>query len=231
MVIKAILMDFNGVIIDDESIQLVAYREILADEGVELTEADYFDSLGMDDRTFVHTAFNRKGRSCDPATADRIIAAKSFKWREKVGDRLPLFSGVENFVKKAAEQFNLGIVSMAGRKEIEYVLERSGLAPSFSTIVSAEDVKKCKPDPECYRIGFGRLDSIRTAQGHLPMTHSECLVIEDSPPGIIGARNADLPALGVTNTVDAKALRSAGAGAVARDLGDWMPESIRRVFN
>jgi beta-phosphoglucomutase-like phosphatase (HAD superfamily) len=62
------------------------------------------------------------------------------------------------------------------------------------------------------------------------MTHSECLVIEDTAPGIMAAKNADLPALGVTNTVDAATLRAAGAGAIAADLRDWMPESIRRVF-
>lgn len=62
------------------------------------------------------------------------------------------------------------------------------------------------------------------------MTHSECLVVEDSPPGVVAARNADLPVLGVANTVSPEALRNAGAGAVAKDLRDWMPESIRRVF-
>ena len=230
MVIKAILMDFNGVIIDDETIQMEAYREILAEEGVELTEADYFDSLGMDDRTFVHAAFTRKGKSCDDDAAARIMDAKSVKWREKVSARLPLFAGVENFVKKAAGEFTLGIVSMAGRDEIEYVLERSGLAPCFSTIVSSTDVAKCKPDPECYRLGFRRVDSIRSAQGRAPLTHAECLVIEDSPPGVVAARDADLCALGVTNTVDAAALRAAGASAISTDLSDWMPESIRRVF-
>ena len=62
------------------------------------------------------------------------------------------------------------------------------------------------------------------------MTHGECLVIEDSPPGVVGARSADLPVLGVTNTVSAAELRAAGAGAIATDLRDWMPDSIRRVF-
>ena len=55
-------------------------------------------------------------------------------------------------------------------------------------------------------------------------------MIEDSPPGVVAARNADLPVLGVTNTVSADALRNAGASAVAKDLRDWMPASVRRVF-
>jgi len=228
--IKAILMDFNGVIINDEPVQMRAYQEILKDEGIELTEADYFASLGMDDRTFVAAAFKRAGKTVDEARIDAITTAKSVRWKEMVSDDLPLFDGIKGFVEKVSKEFALGIVSMAGREEIEFVLEKSGMAPHFSTIVSAADVDRCKPDPECFRIGFRQIDAIRIAQGHLPMTHAECLVIEDSPPGVVGARAADLQALGVTNTVSADELRAAGAGAVAKDLRDWMPESIRRVF-
>ena len=223
-------MDFNGVIINDEPVQMRAYQEILKDDGINLTEADYFASLGMDDRTFVAAAFERVGKTADEAKIDTITKAKSVRWRELVADDLPLFDGIVDFVDKMSREFALGIVSMAGRVEIDFVLEKSGLTPHFSTIVSASDVAKCKPDPECFRVGFSRLDAVRTSQGHLPMTHGECLVIEDSPPGIIGARNADLPALGVANTVSAAELRAAGAMAVATDLRDWMPESIRRVF-
>jgi beta-phosphoglucomutase-like phosphatase (HAD superfamily) len=129
-----------------------------------------------------------------------------------------------------AREFTLGIVSMSGRQEIDYVLVESGLSRFFSSIVSAADVTACKPDPECYRIGFRKIDEARTWLGHSPLTHRECLVIEDSPPGIAAARGADLPALGVANTVSEEKLRAAGAGAVARDLKDWMPDSVRLVF-
>ena len=88
----------------------------------------------------------------------------------------------------------------------------------------------CKPHPECYLKGFNALDSYRIKQQHLPMVHGECLVIEDSPPGIRSAKAARLKALGVTNTVSAEQLRAAGADAVAKNLDDWMPDSVRRVF-
>ena len=228
--IKAILFDFNGVIINDEPVQMRAYQEILKDDAIDLTEADYYGSLGMDDRTFIAAAFERAGKTCDAAKIDTITAAKSARWREMVAHDLPLFDGIVDFVDKMSREFSLGIVSMAGLNEIEFVLEKSGLAQHFLTIVSSADVANCKPDPECFRKGFQQLDAARISQGHLPMTHGECLVIEDSPPGIVGARNADLPALGVANTVSADELRAAGAGAVATDLRDWMPESIRRVF-
>ena len=229
--IKAILMDFNGVIINDEPVQMRAYQEVLKDAGIDLTEDDYYASLGMDDRTFVDAAFKRAGKTPQNGQIDTVVQDKSAKWREAVAADPPLFEGIRDFIEKMSHDFTLGLVSMARRDEIDFILERTGLSGFFSTIVSAENAAKCKPDPECFRIGFRQIDGIRIAQGHLPMTHAECLVIEDSPPGVMSARGADLPALGVTNTVSAEELRAAGAGAIAKDLRDWMPESIKLVFS
>jgi beta-phosphoglucomutase len=228
--IKAILMDFNGVIIDDEPVQMKAYQEILADKGIALTDADYYSSLGMDDRTFIAAAYERAGKTAAESDIGAIAAAKAVKWREAVAGELPLFDGIFGFVEKMSRDFTLGIVSMSGRDEIDLVLETSGLSRFFSAIVSAADVARCKPDPECYRIGFRKVDEARTWLGHPPLTHRECLVIEDSPPGIAAARSAKLQALGVVNTVSADELRAAGAGAVACDLRDWMGESVDLVF-
>jgi beta-phosphoglucomutase len=230
--IKAILMDFNGVIINDEPVHMRAYQEVLAGEGVDLREEDYYASLGMDDATFVKAAYLRKGKTLDDtAKLAEIVDAKSSRWQEMVTAEMPLFDGIENFVEKMSRDFTLGIVSMARRSEIDHVLATTGMGKFFSTVISAADVTNCKPDPECFRIGFRQLDAARTASGHLAMTHDECLAIEDSPPGVVAARRADLPALGVANTVSADRLREAGAAAVAMDLRDWMPESIRLVFS
>ena len=61
--IRAILFDFNGVIINDEPLQLKAYQQALEPEGVALTETEYYDCLGMDDLTFTRAAFERAGRT------------------------------------------------------------------------------------------------------------------------------------------------------------------------
>ncbi len=228
--IKAILMDFNGVIIDDEPIQMKAYQEIFAKEDIGLTEDEYYLCMGMDDKTFIEAAYERSGKKPEGNKILEIMQAKTNRWREMIASEIPLFDGIENFVRKMAVEFELGIVSMATRAEIEFVLEQTDLAKSFSAIVSAEDVTVCKPDPQCYRAGFRLIDAAHTRKNHLPITHGECLVIEDSPQGIMAARNADLMALGVTNTVTADELRDAGADAVAKNLNDWAPESIRRVF-
>ena len=228
--IKGILFDFNGVIIDDEPIQMRAYQEILGKEGIALTEEGYFARLGMDDVTFIEDVYREAKKEPEANKVLEITLAKSETWREIIADDLPLFPGVADFIKKMANDFALGIVSMARREEIEYVLDRAGLREFFSVIISAEDVENCKPHPEIFIKGFNALDSYRIRQQHLPMVHGECLVIEDSPPGIMGAKSARLQALGVTNTVSAEELRAAGADAIAKNLDDWMPESVRCVF-
>jgi HAD superfamily hydrolase (TIGR01509 family) len=185
----------------------------------------------MDDSTFVRAAYTRVGKTIEDGRIDEIVAAKSAKWKEAVSTELPLFPGIEDFIEKMSREFSMGIVSMSRRHEIDLVLDKSGLGKFFSTIVSAEDVSNCKPDPECYRIGFRQVDAVHTANGNSPLTHEECLVIEDSPPGVASARAADLRALGVTNTVGDEELRKAGASAVAWDLRDWIPETVRLVFD
>lgn len=229
--IKAILMDFNGVIIDDEPIQMKAYQEILKKEGIELTEEAYLASLGMDDKTFVAAAYERAGKTPETNKVLELSLAKTNRWRELIAAEVPLFPGIPNFVEKMSREFALGIVSMAKLEEINHILDITGLDKFFSVVVSAEQVTHCKPHPECYRIGFRELDQARTSMGRLPMTHKDCLVIEDSPPGIISAKTVGLRTLGVTNTVSAQALRDAGAEAVAKQLDDWMPETMRQVFD
>ena len=217
-------------VIDDESIQHAVYSELLAADGVALTEEMYYSRLGMDDKTFVASVLEEAGK---PAGVDRVLeltTAKTERWREEVASSMPLFPGIENFIRKSAKDFAMGLVSMSNREEIDFVLEATRLAGCFSVIISAEEVTRCKPDPECYRKGFEQVDQARIARGHLPMTHGECVVIEDSPPGVAAGKNADLQVLGVANTVSANKLRKAGADWIAKDLNDWFPASLRLAF-
>ena len=230
--IQAVFFDFNGVIIDDEPLQMKAYQEVLGREGLTVTEEDYYGSLGMDDRAFVGAAFGRAERELTDEALARVIEAKTAAHRKLLEGELPLFPGVVTLVKALKRSHSLGLVSMARRTEIDHVLERAALANYFDAVVSAEDVTACKPDPSCYRRGLERLNAKRTNEAHiLPLRPDECLVIEDSPPGIRSARAAGMRTLGVTNTVPDRALREAGADSVTRSLADWTPDAVHHVFD
>ncbi len=223
-------MDFNGVIIDDEPLQMKAYQEILKGEDIDLTEEDYYGSMGMNDEVFLREVYKRAGKEPETNKLLELKTLKTQRWRDSIANEIPLFPDVENFVRKMEKEFALGIVSMARREEIEYVLEQTGLGGLFMTIVTAEDVAECKPNPECYKTGFRLIDRARTNLGSNPIVHEECLVIEDSPQGIRAGKAASLKTLGISNTVDAQKLRDAGADSVSKSLADWMPESINLVF-
>ena len=228
--IKAILFDFNGVIIDDERLQMQAYQEVFQPYNVPLSEAQYFQALGMDDRTFVRSAFANASKELNDDLLETIQKSKTEIHRRLLTDNLPLFHGVETFLKAASRDFTLGLVSMANMDEIGYVLERAKLAPLFAIIVSSEDVNVCKPAPDCYAKGLEKVNEHRRDAGQSALQATECLAIEDSPPGIASARGAGMRTLGITNTVTDGDLRAAGAEVVTKDLADWTSDAVRLLY-
>ncbi|MEP6924132.1 MAG: HAD family phosphatase [Pyrinomonadaceae bacterium] len=228
--IKAILFDFNGILIDDEPLQMKAYQEVLKDEDIELTEKDYYDSLGTDDVAFVREAYKRANTELKEEILQRVLERKMKLHRQMLAGDLPLFDGAVNFVKQAQHHFTLGIVSMARNEDIIDVLSRAGILDAFSVIVSAEEVSHHKPDPECYNLGFREIDELHRVSGAFPLVREEVLVIEDAPPGVVAAKAAGMWVLGVTNTVTSDELRQAGADSVTKTLADWAPETVELVF-
>src|SRR6266404_644176 len=185
--IQAILFDFNGVIIDDERIHLTAYREVFAAEDVSLTDEEYFLCLGMDDAAFVRAAFARAGRPLTDEGMRLVIDREHELHRALIKTELPVPQGVVTFIKAAARQFQLGIVSMAERSEIDYALQLASLGKEFSVFVSAGPGLKHKPAPDCYLRGLDLLNARRRTDRRLALVARECLAIEDAPPGIEAA--------------------------------------------
>jgi beta-phosphoglucomutase len=229
--IHAIFFDFNGVIIDDEPLHLKAYTEVLAGEGITLTAEEYMTMLGMDDGTFVRTAFARAGKPLTDETAKALITREWEIHRTMIEEELPLAPGIMTFVKAVSRHYQLGVVSMATRAGIDYVLQRAKLDRAFTVIVSADASHTHKPDPYCYQRALELLNERRREERQLPLLPAECLVIEDAPPGIKAGRAAGMRTLGVTNTVSAAALRAANADVVTHSLADWTPDAIHHVFD
>jgi len=136
--IKAIFFDFNGVIIDDETIQMKAYQEILRGHEIDLTEEWYMSALGMDDRTFVKAMFERAKRPLTDPVLETVLNTKTDLHRQMMEDGLPLFPGVVTFLKATSRHFSIGLVSMATIVEVGYVFQRANLTPLFSDEVLKE---------------------------------------------------------------------------------------------
>jgi HAD superfamily hydrolase (TIGR01509 family) len=203
--LRAILFDFNGVLIDDEPIHCELLRRVLDEEGIAIDEDEYYrDYVGFDDGAALRFAFEREGRPLDEMTLRRLCARKAAYYQEALRERpYPFFPGAIDLVRDAAAAgLPLGIVSGALRSEIEPALRQEALGEAFKVVVAAEDVDRSKPDPEGYLIGLAELNARPPLPERLLHPH-EVLAIEDTAAGLEAARRAGLTTLGVAHTFSA----------------------------
>ena len=214
---RALIFDFDGVIVDDEPLHLAAFQAALAAEGITLTrEAYYARYLGFDDHDAVVEGLREAGRPAEPERVRAVMAAKADRFLALVRAGAPIFPGVPAFVRAAAARVPLAIASGALRHEIELILAQAGLADCFATIVSAEDVGAGKPSPEGFLCALERL------RVRLPdLAPRDCLVVEDSQPGVEGARRAGMRCLAVTNSYAAAELGGADLIVSSLEEAGW----------
>jgi beta-phosphoglucomutase-like phosphatase (HAD superfamily) len=241
MGIRAVIFDFNGVLVDDEAVHFALFREVLSEEGVNITERDYHERyLGYDDRGCLQAALCDAGQVPECERLDALIARKAKRYIEVAEANLRFFPAAAETLESIADRWPVAICSGALRSEIEYGLRRLDRLDRIAAIVSAEDAGKCKPDPEGYCLALTALKTYHSVSRSAALSHldaglpsragefgaADCLVIEDSLAGIISAKGAGMQAVGVAHTYSAQQLLEAGADAVIGELATLTPEWI-----
>lgn len=197
--IRAIIFDCDGVLIDSEPLHFELFRDVLAEEGVVLTKEDYFKHyLAMDDRGCFTAALRASGIEPPKNKVEKMIATKAQRYQQRMSQAPPTFPGVPETVRVLADDYPLAIASGALRHEIVQAINALGIAHCFAVIVAAEDVERGKPAPDAYLAAMEGLN--RMLQRERPLKPGECLVVEDSINGVESARNAGMLCLAITNT-------------------------------
>jgi beta-phosphoglucomutase len=207
--LKAILFDFDGIIVDAEPVHLTAFQEVLGLNRIFLSEEEYYERyLALDDRTLFSNILGDRNINFDDSTIEDLMQKKSKTYEKLIREDIKIFPGVVDFVNSVYKKYLLGIGSGALKHEIEFILDYVGIKDRFSVIVSAEDVQKCKPDPEVFVKALLKMNK-KLRQGSKPIHPSECLVIEDSSAGIRAANLAGMRTLAITNSYSACKLSEA----------------------
>lgn len=215
---RAIIFDFDGVIVDSEPLIMELTRRMAQLEGWSLTAEEYYrDYLALDDRGIVEHLFESHGLAVDSGRRDKLMRWKEEAYRQAIQDGLPPIAGAPEFVRRSASRYPLAIASGSLRSEVEYLLGKLVLRRYFAALSTADDCEHSKPHPCAYLTALQKLQDLEVFAGN-HLEASECLAVEDAPAGVDAAHAAGMKCLALT--------RSRPAAELAR--ADWIVDDFSR---
>ena len=184
----AIILDMDGVIIDSNPVHRHAWSIYNRRFGIETDEAMQERMYGKRNDEIVRDFL---GAELSSEQVREHGAAKERLYRELMAQSIPaaLVPGVREFLERHASAPK-GVATNAEPENVDFVLDSAGLRPYFQVIVDGNQVRNPKPDPEIYLRAAEKLD----------VPACDCIVFEDSLPGLEAARNAGMRTVGVKTT-------------------------------
>jgi beta-phosphoglucomutase len=200
--LKAVLFDFNGVIVKDEQIHRELIDELLLTENLPPQQPNEFWKVcvGRSDRVAIRELLKIRGRFVTDEYLDKLVAKKAIAYRQKLEQiaTVPIYPEVVQFIQKLVERgYKLAVVTGAVRSEVERILQRCEIDRYFTTIVAGDDITQSKPDPTGYLLSIERLNQI---EPNLNLVASECLAIEDTFAGLEALKAARIQAVAIAHT-------------------------------
>ncbi len=205
--LKAIIFDMDGVLVDSEGIHHNAEEHVFAEFGVRPTREEWASFKGTTDKSI----FSHIQKTYLPHIAlEDLLAKKQEIVLSVIRENVKEIPGSVAFVKSLRGKYKLALATSSNTAQRDATLSVFGLTPYFDALISADDVERGKPDPEPY------LKVILL----LGVDVSECVVIEDSINGMKSARAAGAKVIGITTSFTAD---------VIRPYCDWVVGSYQEV--
>ncbi|HZC27734.1 MAG TPA: HAD family hydrolase [Actinopolymorphaceae bacterium] len=207
-VIRALVFDFDGLILDTEVPEFVTWQEIFAAHGATLPLEVWAQCIGSSDHGWSPYAYLAEvsGRAVDN---DAVRAARKARVHDLIAAET-IMPGVEACIREARRLgVKVGLASSSSRQWVEGHLGRLGFTGEFDVLKTSDDVRRTKPDPELYL----------AAVAALGVEPAEAIALEDSPHGVAAAKKAGLFCVAVPNRMTSQ-LDLAGADLRLRSLAD-----------
>lgn len=196
--ISALIFDFDGLIVDTETPALESWRRIYAEQGLDLPLEVWAGALGTAHGFDALDHLVGLVGGLDPARAAVLradaatILARRQQLKETFCAEQEILPGVQRLLDEAAALgMPCAVASSSGGRWVNGWLDRLGISARFMCVRTADDVDHTKPDPALFI-------SAATCMGFPP---DQCLVLEDSPNGILAARAAGCPVVAVPGAI------------------------------
>ena len=202
--IKAVLLDFDEVIVRSYENHLKAFLKTAKKFGFKIRKEEIIQRFGIPASEIIEELLKLKGKELK-----RFVEEKGKIFR-RLSRKIVLVKGIKGFLKFLKEKnLKIGIVSSAARKNIEKVLKQKKLKEFFDVVISAEDVKRHKPFP----------DPLLKAAKILKVKPKECVYVGDSKYEMLAASKAGMIGIGIlTSFYSAEELRKYGARFVCKNF-------------
>jgi len=218
--LKAVLFDMDGVIVDTEPLHHKAYKMMFEDVGIDVSDTMYRSFTGQSTRGICEFLCEQFDLSLEPIILEKGKRAHFTKLFFEDLD-LQLLEGVEDLIKDYyTNGLSLVVASSASMFTINNVMKRFNLDPYFKDKLSGADLKASKPHPEIF-INAAKAAGVST---------SECFVIEDSTNGIIAAKEADIFCIAY-KSVHSKDQDYTRADMLVSDFKEITFDKIKSRFN
>jgi len=189
--LKALIFDFDGLILDTESVEVVLWQELYSAHGAVFDLAAYKEIIG----TFGLKKFSPSQEFRNVIGNDDIAQPYLDTMREKMDNVLlqsPPMPGVVDLISQAkTHNLRLAVGSSSPYSWVNRYLSHMGLWDEFDTVVTLDDVSHSKPSPEIFQTILSRFN----------IHPNQALVLEDSPNGVLAANRAGIPVIAVPNMV------------------------------
>ncbi|MBN1157523.1 HAD family phosphatase [Candidatus Woesearchaeota archaeon] len=181
---KAVIFDFDGVVVDSEPLQFESLRKALEELGYEMTKERFIREWVLEGCDFKE-AVERYKLEC---SAEELRKRK-FKHYAELIKGMKMRDHARELIQLMKENYKTAVATNSNRNEVELILKKFAIEDMFDIVVAREDYKNKKPNPDCLLVAAKRLG----------VEPDECIVIEDSPRGVRTANNAGIRVIAVPN--------------------------------
>ena len=183
---KAIFWDNDGVLVNTEPLYFESTKKVLAEVDVELT-MDYYINQNL---KYSRSCFNlARDKGFSEEEIQQIRQKRNVLYADMLRKNVIVMDGVRETLENLHGKVMMGIVTSSCKFHLDIILDSNGLRKYFDFIVTIDDVKKGKPDPDAYLLALKK-------SSH---KSENCLVIEDTERGVEAAKAANLSCFAIPN--------------------------------
>ena len=187
--IKALIFDMDGTIVDNMGVHTAVWLDVLAGFGVKITAAEFQATMaGM---TSPETLRKLVNPEMTDAQVAEVTRRKEERYREQYRATMQPLPGLVSLLQETRQAgMSLAVATAAGNENIDFVMNGLALWDYFDAVVGADDVARGKPHPDLFLLAAKRLN----------VSPEHCLVFEDALTGIEAARRAGMAVIAITTS-------------------------------